>query len=311
MAIISIRDDAHWHELRAKHIGGSDVAALFGLNPYTTRWQLWMEKSGKLPPEDLSGNKAIQAGKFLEAGIANWAAHTWSMDIEKVTDYFIMEDAPGMGATFDYITAGGAPVEIKWSARGTGWHYSGDEILEAPENYLLQVQHQIAFTGADHGWLVALLDHEPRRMKVPRNDSIIDAIKAEVVAFWQSINDGKEPDPDFTADAKAITRLMGVLPKSEVTLDSEDAELFAVYKKAKSDEKDAVARADAAKAEILTKVKAKLEGMNTSQEKAIVHCGEHKMTYSVVKDNPGTIVTTDMVGTVINKRTGYVNVRFS
>lgn len=311
MAIIPVRDEAHWHELRAKHIGGSDVAALFGLSPYSSRWQLWMEKAGKLAPEDLSGNKAVQAGTFLESGIANWAAHRWSMDITKVTDYFTVDDCPGMGASFDYVTADGAPVEIKWSARGYGWHYSGEEIIEAPENYLLQVQHQLACTSSDHAWLVALIDDEPRRMKIPRNENIIDAIKAEISTFWSSIQEGEEPDPDFTTDVEAITKMMGELPKSDITLDDSDAFLFEDYKLAKEDEKKAIARADEAKAQILMKVRAKLELVNTSQDKAAVKCGSHKMSISKVADNPGKVITPDMVGTLTGKRSGYTRVVIS
>ena len=311
MAIIPVRDEAHWHELRAKHIGGSDVAGLFGLSPFTTRWQLWMEKSGKLSPEDLSDNKAIQAGKFLEAGIANWAAFRWGMEISKVNEYFTVDDCPGMGASFDYITADSAPMEIKWSARGHGWDYTGEEITQAPENYLLQVQHQLACTSADHAWLVALIDHEPRRMKVPRNENIIDAIKAEITAFWDSITKGIEPEVDFEKDVEALTKLMGTLPKSEVVLDDSEALLFMDYKTAKADEKLAIARADEAKGMLLSKVREKLELMNTSQDKAVVKCGEHKMSISVVADNPGTVITQDMVGTVTGKRKGYVNVRIS
>jgi putative phage-type endonuclease len=282
MAIIQVRDQKHWHELRSQHIGGSDVAALFGLSPYSSRWQLWMEKAGKLPPEDISGNKAVQAGTFLESGIANWASHRWSMDLGKVSDYYTVDDCPGMGASFDYITAGGAPVEIKWSARGYGWHYNGEEI-----------------------------DDEPRRMKVPRNDNIIDAIKNQITLFWQSIADGTEPEPDYTTDVGAITKLMGTLPKSDVVLDDADALLFTDYKTAKQDEKNAAARADEAKAMILMKARAKLELMNTSQDKASVKCGEHKMSISVVADNPGKEITADMVGTLTGKRSGYTTVRIT
>ncbi len=311
MAIITVRDEAHWHELRAKNIGGSDVAALFGLSPFTTRWQLWMEKVGKIAPEDLSGNKAVQAGTFLESGIANWAAHRWSMDVTKVIDYFTVDDCPGMGASFDYITADGAPVEIKWSARGHGWHYSGDEILEAPENYILQVQHQLACTSSDHAWLVALIDDEPRRMKIPRNDNIIDAIKSEITTFWDSIANGVEPEIDFQKDVAALTKLMGTLPKSDITLDDGDALLFADYKLAKEDEKKAIARADEAKALIMVKVREKLELVNTSKDKASVKCGEYKMSISTVADNPGKVITQDMVGTVTGKRSGYTRVVIS
>jgi putative phage-type endonuclease len=311
MAIINVRDQKHWHELRSQHIGGSDIAALFGLSPYSSRWQLWMEKSGKLPPEDISGNKAVQAGTFLESGIASWAAHRWSMDLTKVNDYYTVDDCPGMGASFDYIANNGAPVEIKWSARGYGWNYNGEEIDEAPENYLLQVQHQLACTTSDHAWLVALIDDEPRRMKIPRNDNIIDAIKHEIKLFWKSIDEGKEPEPDYATDVAAITKLMGTLPKSDVVLDDADAPLFAAYKAAKEEEKVAAARADEAKAALLMKARAKLELMNTSQDKASVKCGEYKMSISNVPSNPGKEITPDMVGTMTGKRSGYTTVRIT
>jgi putative phage-type endonuclease len=311
MAIIQVRDQKHWHELRSQHIGGSDIAALFGLSPYSSRWQLWMEKSGKLPPEDISGNKAVQAGTFLESGIANWAAHRWSMDLAKVNDYYTVDSCPGMGASFDYITKNGAPVEIKWSARGYGWVYNGEEINEAPENYLLQVQHQLACTTSDHAWLVALIDDEPRRMKIPRNDNIIDAIKHEIRLFWKSIDEGKEPEPDYKTDVAAITQLMGTLPKSNVVLDDEDVPLFAEYKSAKEEEKNAAARAEEAKSSLLIKVRAKLELMNTSQDKASVKCGVHKMSINSVPSNPGKEITPDMVGTMIGKRSGYTTVRIT
>ena len=311
MAIIQVRDQKHWHELRSQHIGGSDVAALFGLSPYSSRWQLWMEKAGKLSPEDISGNNAVQAGTFLESGIANWAAHRWSMDLAKVNDYYTVDDCPGMGASFDYITKTGAPVEIKWSARGYGWVYNGEEINEAPENYLLQVQHQLACTTSDHAWLVALIDDEPRRMKIPRNDNIIDAIKHEIKLFWKSIDEGKEPEPDYKTDVAAITQLMGTLPKSNIVLNDEDVPLFVDYKAAKEEEKNAAARAEEAKSALLIKVRAKLELMNTSQDKASVKCGEHKMSINSVPSNPGKEITPDMVGTMIGKRSGYTTVRIT
>jgi hypothetical protein len=270
-----------------------------------------MEKAGKLSPEDISGNKAVQAGTFLESGIANWAAHRWSMDLAKVNDYYTVDDCPGMGASFDYITKNGAPVEIKWSARGYGWQYNGEEINEAPENYLLQVQHQLACTSSDHAWLVALIDDEPRRMKIPRNDNIIDAIKHEIKLFWKSIDEGKEPEPDYKTDVAAITQLMGTLPKSNIVLNDEDVPLFVDYKAAKEEEKNAAARAEEAKSALLIKVRAKLELMNTSQDKASVKCGEHKMSINSVPSNPGKEITPDMVGTMIGKRSGYTTVRIT
>jgi len=59
------------------------------------------------------------------------------------------------------------------------------------------------------------------------------------------------------------------------------------------------------------KARAKLELMNTSQDKASVKCGEHKMSISNVPSNPGKEITPDMVGTLTGKRSGYTTVRIT
>jgi putative phage-type endonuclease len=314
MASIVIKDEAHWHEVRSKHIGGSEIAALFGLSTFTSKWQLWMEKSGRIPPEDISGNKAVQAGTFLESGIASWAAHRWGMAVSKVADYYAADDTPGMGASFDFITTEGHPVEIKWSSSFVShWEYEGDTIIDAPEAYILQVQHQLACTDAEYGWLIGLIRDEPRRMKIPRNDNIIGAIKGEVAAFWKSIEDGVEPEPDLNVDGDAIARLMEVTPITDITLGAEHEHLFVDYLAHADVEKTAKAVKEAKKAELLLLLRAEMEKYNRSPDtdKAKVTCGGRKLSLSNVKGNPGVTVTEDMLGTVINKRSGYQRVTIS
>jgi putative phage-type endonuclease len=311
MGVISVRDQTHWHELRSKHIGASEVAALFDMSPFTTLWQLWMEKSGKLPPEHLSGNKAVQAGTFLESGIANWAAHRWDMKIEKVVDYYTADDCPGMGASLDFQTDGGHPVEIKWSAHGDGWEYEGDTITTAPDNYVLQVLHQMACTDAEYGWLIALIRNEPRRMKVPRSVEIISKIKSHVAKFWDSVSCGAEPPVDFDKDGEAVVRLLDFVPMSEVTLTTEHAHLFQTYLENAAVEKEAKAKKDAAKTELLTLSIEAMGKMNTSQDKAVVKCGDHKLSISTIKASVGTEITPDMIGGFYGARSGYKKVTVS
>jgi putative phage-type endonuclease len=311
MGALSVRDQTHWHELRSQHIGASDVAALFDMSPFTTLWQLWMEKSGKLPPEDLSDNKSVQAGTFLESGIANWAAHRWDMKIEKVVDYYTADDCPGMGASLDFQTDGGHPVEIKWSAHGDGWEYEGDTITCAPDNYVLQVLHQMACTDAEYGWLIALIRNEPRRMKVPRSEEIISKIKSHVAKFWDSVRAGEEPPVDFNKDGDAVVRLLDFVPMSEVTLTTEHAHLFQTYLENAAIEKEAKAKKDAAKTELLTLSIEEMKKMNTSQDKAVVKCGDHKLSISTVKASVGTEITAEMIGNFYGARSGYKKVTVS
>ena len=311
MGAISVRDQTHWHELRSQHIGASDVAALFDMSPFTTLWQLWMEKSGNLPPEDLSDNKSVQAGTFLESGIANWAAHRWDMKIEKVVDYYTADDCPGMGASLDFQTDGGHPVEIKWSAHGDGWEYEGDTITCAPDNYVLQVLHQMACTDAEYGWLIALIRNEPRRMKVPRSEEIISKIKSHVAKFWDSVRAGEEPPVDFDKDGEAVVRLLDFVPMSEVTLTTEHAHLFQTYLENAAVEKEAKAKKDAAKTELLTLSIEEMKKMNTSQDKAVVKCGDHKLSISTIKASVGTEITAEMIGNFYGARSGYKKVTVS
>lgn len=310
MTAITIRDEDHWHELRAGHVGGSEVSALFDMSPWSTRWQLWMEKAGKLPAEDLSGNKAVQAGRFLEQGIARWAADVWDLPISKVEDYHACDDLDGMGATLDFEVDGN-PVEIKYSVMGHGWETEGDEILLAPEHYLLQCQHQMACFGGDYAWLIALVKNEPRRMRVQRNEDIISALKAEVDAFWKSIEDGKEPSPDFTRDTDALTRLLGGLPLRAVELAPDLEAMFEEYRAAAAAEKKAAEDKEAAKGMLLDAARALLEGGNTDDGKLIATCGQSKLTLTNVKPNAGKIVTEEMVGTYVGSRKGYPMVRIT
>ena len=57
-----------WIALRSKYIGGSDAAAVVGLNANCTPFSLWMEKTGQQPP--FEGNLATKTGTFLEPFVA-------------------------------------------------------------------------------------------------------------------------------------------------------------------------------------------------------------------------------------------------
>ena len=63
---ISYKNEEEWHNIRQKHIGGSDVSVIMGYNEYKNLVTLWEEKTGRRDQEDLSDNKAIQRGKLSE-----------------------------------------------------------------------------------------------------------------------------------------------------------------------------------------------------------------------------------------------------
>ena len=54
-----------WLKYRTKGIGGSDVSIIAGINPYKSVYQLWLEKTGKLMPEQTDSEFA-HFGTLLE-----------------------------------------------------------------------------------------------------------------------------------------------------------------------------------------------------------------------------------------------------
>lgn len=54
----------------AKTIGASEIAAVLGLDRFTTPRQLWERKTGRAPP--FTGNPDTVRGKHLEASLCSW-----------------------------------------------------------------------------------------------------------------------------------------------------------------------------------------------------------------------------------------------
>ena len=104
MPIIEIKDDEHWHQLRAKHGGSSESGALFGYG-YTdlpSKWSLWAIHAGKMATPDLDDDDRVWMGKEIEPVIARMVVRKMGWDlIEK--KIYVTHPNPDikMGSTVD------------------------------------------------------------------------------------------------------------------------------------------------------------------------------------------------------------------
>lgn len=209
MGHINIVDDAHWRELRKVHIGGSEVAALFGVNPWLTQWELWHRKAGNLPEPDLDSKDVVFWGKVLEPAIARGIAEKEGWKIRKVRRYMTHPTMEGFGATLDYEIVnhpdGAGDLEIKAADKFAFADFWSDG---PPLQYLLQHQHQLATTGRDWGAIGVLVGgNRPEVFALKRHDDTIGRLEDAVGAFWASVHEGKEPEPDFARDLEALKAL--------------------------------------------------------------------------------------------------------
>ena len=225
MGSIRIASEAEWHAAREQHIGGSEIASLFYLylvdgqelvyhmfqevpdgaiclgclSPYKTGHRLWLEKAGRMRPDDLSENERVIAGQHLEPALAEWAKEKFELKIRKVRRYLTHNDIPGWGASLDYemIGTGMPPVEFKnvdYIVFRDDWVSDGDEIVMPPLHINLQLQAQIGVTDADRGYIITCVaGNQLKKGEILRHEPTQEKIGEAIAAFWQSIKADFEP----------------------------------------------------------------------------------------------------------------------
>ncbi len=259
---------------RKNWIGGSEIAALFGLSPYMSKFDLWHRKKGTLPEPDLD-NERVRAGNHLEPAIADWFKTETGIAVRRVHRYMEHPTVSQFGTSLDYETVTGhLPVEIK-NVDGLifrdKWEADGDIITDAPMHIILQLQAQMACAGKDRGYLVACVGgNKLYYMEVAANPGAIKRFESEVEQFWASIRENRAPEPDFTLDASSIAVLYRDASDAEIDMTGNNllTSLVHDYKQAADEEKAAKALKAAKKAEILTIIgdakKVKLDGFTIS-----------------------------------------------
>ena len=208
-----------WHATRLKHVGASEVSALFGIQPdyALSRYALWHVKAGHVPPPPVDSER-IRWGLRLEPFIAEGAAERYGWIIRK-GGYVTDPTTPQMGCTLDYIIAEPAEAELELGFSGPGamelknsdWmvHRRTWTDGEPPPHILLQLQHQLACTGYSWGVVVCLVGgNDLQAYRYAARPRLIADIRARVAAFWQSIRDGAEPDPDGSDGADHVLRAL-------------------------------------------------------------------------------------------------------
>lgn len=306
MASITPRDDAHWHNLRRTHVGASESAALFGLSPWLTPWQLYHIKRGALP--GMADNDVLRTGRHFEPAIASYAAEKFDLRLQKVHRYISDDTTPGMGASLDYETAEGErmPAEIKMSLFGDGWEWEGDRLTSAPEHYVIQCQHQIAVTNAKAALLIAWAGFNVRTMVIPRSDTIIASLRTRIAQFWDDVKHDREPPVDFQMDGDQLSTLALTLRYKDVAINDPDfALLCEMQKDAAAAAKAAAEKADEMKARIMKRIMDEA-AVEDGTPKVVARAPGYRISLTPVADSAGKLVTPEMVNTYVGGRKGYL-----
>lgn len=197
-------------EERKKGIGASDAACVLGRNPYKTNVELWEEKTGIRQSEDISDKPHVKYGTEAE----QYLRELFRLDFP---EYDVTYEPYKMIANlkkypFLFATLDGVLTEKNTGRKGileikTTEILNSTQILKwkncIPDNYYIQVLHQLLVTGYDFAIVKAQLKFsydgiklETRHYTIERNEVIQDMaylLKKEV-EFWKCVTEKIKPN---------------------------------------------------------------------------------------------------------------------
>lgn len=196
---------------RKGHIGGSEIASLFGIG-YQTALELFLEKTGQIAPEPLTA-EWIEAGIFMEPATAAWVQHRTGYRLVNVTRYHKHPTVAGWGASLDYEIVdhpdGLGVAELKWvnwfQSRRT-WQLDVDE-EEAPPHIELQLQHQFGAATRAWGLIGANVSGSLKIIERAIDAPLQQAIADKVGWFMDLIRRGDPPEIDLARDLDTLKKL--------------------------------------------------------------------------------------------------------
>ena len=191
---IGYANKEEWLKLRKGYIGGSDAAAVIGLNPYKSAFTLWAEKTGRIP--EFEGNITTQVGAYLEDLVAQIFMSEAGKAVRRKNKMLVNEDYPWACADVDRMVVGekafleikttNSPVALKKFKNG-----------EYPEAWYCQMVHDLAVTGLEKAYLAVLIEcRDFKIFELERDEEEIATLMKEEEAFWSLVQSDTPPVAD-------------------------------------------------------------------------------------------------------------------
>ena len=202
-------------------VGGSDVAAIFGVSPWTTPLELWMIKKGRMKAPVKSNANQLEMGHLLEPIAAHWYAKKTGNRVYEDTNLYQHADHPYALANFDRRferASDGEPgiLECKSCTYHKASEWADDAI---PLYYELQLRFYLAVADVNIGSFSAIWGNNPDNdLAIP--DIIRDKAKEDMIFerldewIW-SLEHDKPPTMSGVAPQLALESLARIYGASQ------------------------------------------------------------------------------------------------
>jgi putative phage-type endonuclease len=201
-------DQSLWLKYRNQGIGSSDAATAAGLNPFKSQLELWMEKTGRMTPEQPSEieDSPLLWGTVLEPIVAEHYAKRTGRKVRRVNSILQHSEYPWMLANLDREIIGNDDVQIL-ECKTAGIHSAKFWENGVPDYIKLQVMHQLAVTGQQAADVAVLIGGQKLEIyRIERDEDLIDRLIKLEQAFWHRVKTDTPPPVDASASASRALR---------------------------------------------------------------------------------------------------------
>lgn len=203
-----------WHQVRESGIGGSEIGAILGLNPWSSAYKVWAEKTKQLPQLELD-NWAVRFGRAFEQPILN----LWQEDNP---DWIVCTTGTYRHREHTFAIANPDAIALH--------RYSGEAMIlevktarnywaEVPPHYEAQLQWYMAITGITKGRIVAVAGWDWRDIEYELDEFQAGVMFSAAGRLWEKVQTINEPDWDGSkATYEVIRELNPYIDDSEAEL---------------------------------------------------------------------------------------------
>lgn len=184
-----------WLQIRKQYIGGSDAGAIVGLNPYSSPFSVWAEKTGNV--KGFEGNTTTKVGSYLEELVADMFEDQQNCKVRRCNFTLVNDLYPWACANIDREVVGEDAI-LECKTTNSFVAVKKFRQGEYPEQWYAQMMHYLAVTGRKRAYLAVLSECRDFRVFImDRDEKEIAALMKAEKDFWDRyVVTGKTPPAD-------------------------------------------------------------------------------------------------------------------
>ncbi len=244
-----------WYEARRDRVSASEIAAILGLSPYQSAFDLWWEK--RTGEQSEGDDKAMRRGRrhepliledfaeehpefyVTQAGLIQNVDRPWQVC---TPDGLVYESGLLPDSVREAVFSPIAVVEAKTDGDRSAWGEEGTDAI--PVQYRCQVLWQMDTLGLSVAYVPVWFGVEYREFVVEYHEADVNLMRDAAEAFLSDVHADRQPDID--AHKATRRRLKHLHPKLTDTVAEVPATIVRQYQLAKATRDAAQARMDLA-----------------------------------------------------------------